>query len=277
MMRLHSLLSVCLAALLLAACNDTPENTWQGHAEGDYVRVAAMEGGIVEEVAVKRGDRVKSGDFLFRLEKRAEELARDAADAKLGETKATLHEAELELKRRQELHRTHDIGLAELDTARARRDRAGAAMLVAASALDQATWRLARREGHAPVDALVQDVLFHEGEAAAAGQTVVTLLPPGNIRIRFYVPEADLAKLTEGGDVRLACTNCAQGLTGTIRFISKEAEVTPPVIQSGGTKESRVYMVEAVPAAAPENFRPGQPVTISLPPAAPEGRGRSAN
>ena len=63
-MRLHSLLSVCLAALLLAACNDTPENTWQGYAEGDYVRVAAMEGGIVEEVAVKRGDRVNQGDVI---------------------------------------------------------------------------------------------------------------------------------------------------------------------------------------------------------------------
>ena len=77
-MRLHSLLSVCLAALLLAACNDDPDNTWQGYAEGDYVRVAAIEGGIIEEVAVKRGDRVKAGTFLFRLEKRSEELARDA-------------------------------------------------------------------------------------------------------------------------------------------------------------------------------------------------------
>lgn len=269
-MRLHSLLSVCLAALLLAACNDTPENTWQGYAEGDYVRVAAMEGGIVEKVAVKRGDRVSGGALLFRLEKKSEEHALSAAEAKLAETKATLHEAELELKRKQELHRTRNIAQAELDTARARRDRAGAAMLVAASSLDQAKWRLARREGHAPADALVQDVLFREGETAAAGQPVVTLLPPGNIKIRFFVPEADLAKIAEGDDVRLACSNCPEGLTGTIRFISKEAEFTPPVIYSDRSKEKLVYMVEAVPGTAPENFRPGQPVTVSLPPASPE-------
>ena len=269
-MRLRSLLSVCLAALLLAACNDTPENTWQGYAEGDYVRVAAIEGGIVEKVAVKRGDRVTAGDFLFRLERRSEELARDAAAASLAETKATLHEAELELKRKLELRTTRNVAQAEVDTARARRDRAGAAMLVAATALDQAKWRLARREGHAPSDALVQDVLFREGETAAAGQPVVTLLPPGNIKIRFFVPEADLAKLAEGRTVRLACSGCAEALAGTIRFISKEAEFTPPVIYSDRSKEKLVYMVEAVPAATPESFHPGQPVTVSLPPAAPE-------
>ncbi|MFN4354840.1 HlyD family secretion protein [Parvibaculum sp.] len=269
-MRLHSLLSVCLAALLLAACNDAPENTWQGYAEGDYVRVAAMEGGIVEEVAVRRGDRVKAGAFLFRLEKRSEELARDAAEATLAETKATLHEAELELKRKLDLRTTRNVAQAEVDTARARRDRAGAAMLVAASSLDQAKWRLARREGHAPSDALVQDVLFREGEMASAGQPVVTLLPPGNIKIRFFVPEADLMKISEGRPVRLACSNCPEGLTGTIRFISKEAEFTPPVIYSDRSKEKLVYMAEAVPDAAPENFHPGKPVTVSLPPASPE-------
>ncbi|MBX3447834.1 MAG: efflux RND transporter periplasmic adaptor subunit [Parvibaculaceae bacterium] len=269
-MRLHSLLSVCLAALLLAACNDDPDNTWQGYAEGDYVRVAAIEGGIVEEVAVKRGDRVKAGTFLFRLEKRSEELARDAAMATLAETKATLHEAELELKRKLELRSARNVAQAELDTARARRDRAGAAMLVAASSLDQAKWRLARREGRAPADALVQDVLFREGETAAPGQAVVTLLPPGNIKVRFFVPEADLAKLAEGRAVRLTCSNCAEGLTGTIRFISKEAEFTPPVIYSDRSKEKLVYMVEAVPDATPENFHPGQPVTVSLLPTAPE-------
>ncbi|MBX3505717.1 MAG: efflux RND transporter periplasmic adaptor subunit [Parvibaculum sp.] len=269
-MRLHSLLSVCLAALLLAACNDDPENTWQGYAEGDYVRVAAIDGGVVEQIDVKRGDSVKAGTFLFRLEKRSEELARDAAIATLAETKATLHEAELELKRKLELRSARNVAQAELDTARARRDRAGAAMLVAASSLDQAKWRLARREGRAPADALVQDVLFREGETAAPGQPVVTLLPPGNIKIRFFVPEADLAKLAEGRAVRLACSNCAAGLTGTIRFISKEAEFTPPVIYSDRSKEKLVYMVEAVPDATPENFHPGQPVTVSLPPATPE-------
>ena len=269
-MRLHPLLSVCLAALLLSACSDMPENTWQGYAEGEYVHVSAMDGGIVKQVAVKRGDRVKAGDFLFRLEKRPEEHARDAAEATLAETRATLHEAERELKRKLELRKTRNVAQSEVDTARARRNRAGAAMLVAATSLDQAKWRLARREGHAPADGLVEDVLFREGETAAAGQPVVTLLPPGNINIRFFVPAADLSNLAEGSTVNLSCTNCGKSLTGTIRFISKEAGFAPPAIYGGGSKDKPVYMAEAVPDAAPENFHPGQPVMVSLPPIAPE-------
>ncbi len=64
-MRLHSLLSACLAALLLAGCDEPPKDTWQGYAEGDYVRVAPIDGGLVEAIGVQRGDRVKAGVLLF--------------------------------------------------------------------------------------------------------------------------------------------------------------------------------------------------------------------
>ena len=78
-MRLHSLLFACGAALLLTACNERPENTWQGYAEGDYVRVAPVDGGIVEKLAVERGDRVRSGDLLFKLETTVEKAALESA------------------------------------------------------------------------------------------------------------------------------------------------------------------------------------------------------
>ena len=42
---------------------------------------------------------------------------------------------------------------------------------------------------------LVYDTLYREGEFVAAGLPVVALLPPKNIKVRFYVPEADFAAL----------------------------------------------------------------------------------
>ena len=57
-MRLLPLLSVCLAALPLLACDDNSARTWQGYGEGEYVRVAPLEGGIVKSVNVERGDKV---------------------------------------------------------------------------------------------------------------------------------------------------------------------------------------------------------------------------
>lgn len=264
MMRFPSVMFACLTALLLSACDEHPENSWQGYAEGDYVRVASMESGIIEEIAVERGDKVRAGTPLFRLETTAEEAASAAAQADLDAAKATLQEAELELKRKLELRRRGNVPQAETDTARARSDRAGAAMLSAAAALDQAKYRLARRESHAPASAIVQDVLFREGETVVAGQPVISLLPPGNIKVRFFVPEAELANLRHGAKVRLACSNCPPDAKGTIRFISTEAEFTPPVIYSDRSKEKLVFMAEATPDAEPEAFRPGQPVTVSL-------------
>ncbi|MEQ8326600.1 MAG: efflux RND transporter periplasmic adaptor subunit [Parvibaculum sp.] len=269
-MRLHSLLSACLAALLLAGCDEPPKDTWQGYAEGDYVRVAPIDGGLVEAIGVQRGDRVKAGDLLFRLETTSEEAALEGARATLAETKATLREAELDLQRKLELRKQRNVAQAELDTARARRDRAGAATLTAASALDQAKWRLSRREGHAPADAIVQDVFFREGEFVNPSQPVVSLLPPQNIKVRFFVPESELSHLEEGARVRFACSDCPQNLTGTIRFVSTQAEFTPPVIYSDRSKEKLVYMAEATPDKQPELLHPGQPVTVTLatPPAA---------
>lgn len=263
-MRLHSLLFASAAALFLTACDERPKDTWQGYAEGDYVRVAPIDGGTIETIEVKRGDRVKSGALLFRLEATSEKAARDAATANLAEAKATLLEAQLDLQRKTELRKQSNVAQAELDTARARRDRAGAATLAMASALDQAEWRLKRREGHAPADALVQDVLFRAGEFAAASQPVVTLLPPQNIKVRFFVPEAELSHISEGGTVLLACSDCPASLTGTIRFVSTEAEFTPPVIYSDRSKEKLVYMAEATPDETPEALHPGQPVTVTL-------------
>ncbi len=145
------------------------------------------------------------------------------------------------------------------------RDRAGAAMLAAASAITQTEWRRSRREGRAPADAIVQDVMFREGEYANPNQPIVSLLPPRNIKVRFFVPEAELGHIEEGGKVRFACSDCPENATGTIRFISSEAEFTPPVIYSDQSKEKLVYMAEATPDDNPEAFHPGQPVTVSLP------------
>src|SRR3989338_7425596 len=112
-MRLHSLLFAFGTALLLAACNERPENTWQGYAEGDYVRVAPIDGGLIETIEVKRGDRVKSGDLLFRLETDAEEAALENAKANLTEAKATLREAELEYQRKLALRKQRNVAQAE--------------------------------------------------------------------------------------------------------------------------------------------------------------------
>ena len=50
---------------------------------------------------------------------------------------------------------------------------------------------------------LIYDTLFRLGEWVAAGQPVVSLLPPENIEIRFFVPEAVVGSLAPDQEVQV--------------------------------------------------------------------------
>lgn len=140
------------------------------------------------------------------------------------------------------------------------------AVELAAAQTAQAAWRLAQRHVVAPADAVVADVLARPGEVLAAGGSAVSLLPPGNIFVRFFVGERQLAGIHLGDRVRLSCDSCPSDLSGTISFVAPAAEYTPPVIYSDESRDKLVTMVEARPPRAQAiRLNPGEPVQVSPP------------
>jgi HlyD family secretion protein len=135
----------------------------------------------------------------------------------------------------------------------------------ARAVLEQADWRLGEKAIAAPSAGLVYDTLYREGEWVAPGNPVVRMLPPQNIKVRFFVPEGVLGTLTAGRKVSLHCDGCAQEVPATITFVSNEAEYTPPVIYSNETRGKLVYMIEAHPTPADAvKLHPGQPLEVHL-------------
>lgn len=131
------------------------------------------------------------------------------------------------------------------------------------AALAQADWRLAQRHVTAPMAAEVADTYAVPGEMIDAGTPVVELLPPGNILVRFFVPETALAGIHLGERLSMHCDNCARDLIARVTFIAPQPEYTPPVIYSEQTRDKLVYMIEAHPAFAQATLlHPGQPVTV---------------
>jgi HlyD family secretion protein len=138
-----------------------------------------------------------------------------------------------------------------------------AAVDAARAALEMATWRLEQRRVTSPVSARVADVLARPGETVAAGAPVVSLLPPANILVRFFVPETVLASVHKGDRVNLRCDRCPADLSATISFVSPQAEYTPPVIYSESSRSKLVYLVEARPRAEQAALlNPGQPIEV---------------
>jgi len=132
--------------------------------------------------------------------------------------------------------------------------------------LAQAEWRLDQMSQAAPQTGVVVDTLYRPGEWVAAGAPVVSLLPPDNVKVRFFVPEPRLGAIEVGDEVRVSCDACPPELTAVISYISPDAEYTPPVIYSREMRAKLVYLVEARPRR-PTALHPGQPVDVTLPPA----------
>ena len=135
----------------------------------------------------------------------------------------------------------------------------------AQAALDRAGWSVAQKTQSAPRAALVYDTLFREGEFVPATTPVVALLPPENIKVRFFVPEAGFGALKAGDRVRVAITGRPE-LEARITYLSPTPEYTPPVLYNRENRSKLVFMVEAVfaDATAARDLHPGQPADVRV-------------
>jgi HlyD family secretion protein len=132
------------------------------------------------------------------------------------------------------------------------------------AALAQAQWKLDQKQVHALRAGLVFDTMYRSGEWVPAGSPVVRMLPPENIKVRFFVPEAVLGSLQPGRAVVLHCDGCAAAIPAVVSYASVQAEYTPTNIYSNDTRQKLVFMVEARPRPSDAvKLHPGQPVQVS--------------
>lgn len=143
---------------------------------------------------------------------------------------------------------------------------AQAAVAASRAQLAEAGWRLDQRRIKARVGGVIEDTLRRAGEFVPAGGVVISMLPPENVKLRFFVPETSLAALQPGKTVTVSCDSCPDELAAAVSFISSEAEFTPPVIYSVGNREKLLFLVEATPSVYGSYFRPGLPVDVRLTP-----------
>ena len=146
----------------------------------------------------------------------------------------------------------------------ARPDAVNAARSAVASAretLTAAQSRLDQISPRSPAAARVQDVFYQPGEWVAANQPVVALLADDRVRLRFFVPEAEVARYRVGVAVRFTCDGCGAERGARINYVSPRPEFTPPVIYSREARQRLVFLVEARPEPGAA-LAPGQPVDI---------------
>ena len=247
-----------------------------------------------QETAVKQqaDEQLKAAQAHLadlRLGRRTPEV--DVARAQLAQAMAAEEQAAQQLKRDAAQFEIGGIARAQLDDSRANhaikqarvRELAGqlevsrlparveqiraqdAEVAAARAVASQSNWRLDQRRLSASQAALVVDTLYREGEWVPAGSPVVRLLPPQNLKVRFFVPQAVAGALKPGRSVSLHCDGCGADVAAQVSYIASEPEYTPPVIYSNETRDKLVFMVEARPAPdGAQRLRAGQPVAVTL-------------
>lgn len=241
--------AVLLAAV--AACSKADDGALQGWVEADFIFVSPDEAGRVEKLDVREGDQVSKGDRLFTVDADLQQADFAAAQASLNNAQQAYERAQALVKSAAGTQKNLEDTEAALRSAQAR--------------LNSARTRLERRSMKSPVTGTVQQVYYREGETVPAGRPVLALLPPSNLKIRFFAPQAQLPIIKIGDRVAVSCDNCETNLTARVSFISRTNEFTPPVIYSLEERAKLVYLIEARPEH-PDKFRVGQPVSVRLSP-----------
>ncbi|HEX3810285.1 MAG TPA: HlyD family efflux transporter periplasmic adaptor subunit [Rhizomicrobium sp.] len=264
-----------LLFLFLAGCGQKDDTNWLGYAEGDNAFISAPQAGWITQLKVQRGSAVKPGDLLFTLDNTRQVAARDQARATLAQAQGVLAQEQAnfdytykELLRQQGLARAHAGIGSQLDQAQsnyqqslARLSQIQSQEKQAEASLADAQYQLDQRNVTSYVRGNVQDIYFRQGEYAPASTPVISVLPPQNVFVRFFVPETEFAKVKLGQKVQILCDSCAPNMIATISFIAQQEEFTPPVIFSVGNREKLVFKLEA---RAPGGLKlnPGQPIEV---------------
>jgi HlyD family secretion protein len=239
-------------ALLMTGCERGNDATFQGWIEADLIFVSPDEIGRVETLAVREGDEAKAGAPLFSVDADLQKADLQMQEAALKNAQQAFDRARDLLKTQAGTQKTFEDAEATLRTAQAR--------------LNSSQTRLDRRKVASPVTGSVEQIYFRVGEMVPAGKPVVALLPPDNLKVRFFVNEAVLPHVKLGDAVKVQCDGCAADVTATVSFIARSSEYTPPVIYSTEERAKLVFMVEARPQR-PDRLRVGQPVSVALIPA----------
>jgi HlyD family secretion protein len=285
---------VVLAALVaLAGCARPERDAISGYGEAQYVYLGPMDGGRVDKLLVKEGDTVAEGAVLAELDpervgaaavgagavRAAQAGSARALDEAVRRAEAEAALARANLTRTRQLHASGFVAKARLDideaaaraadaaVAQTRAERTAGIRRTGAASADERIARARVEDAaiRAPAAGRIERIFRRPGEIIGPGEPVFALLPPANLKVRFFVPEPRLAQFAPGARVAISCDGCSETLTGRVTFVASEPQFTPPVIYSLEERSKLVFLAEAVPDK-PDAIRPGLPVDVRLAP-----------
>jgi multidrug efflux system membrane fusion protein len=247
-------LSLVLLFVVLSGCAQAPERRggrapvtvaaaetrsvpYELDATGSVEPIASADvlpqvGGMVTHIAFREGDDVRAGQVLVELDKTsfATEVARTAA--LLERDRAQMRTAQLAWERTESLAKQQLVSPGEVDDARSAAESAAATVLADSASHTRAVIDLEHATVRAPIGGRTGKLGVHVGDVVRANETassVVTIHQLRPIRVRFTIPQTDMAEL-QGERQRDVRVYVVKGDTdsasaeGSLAFVDNQVE-----------------------------------------------------
>ena len=152
-------------------------------------RLSTEIDGLVSEILVDDGDRLKLGAVVIRLDPQLARIDRDAASARLEEARARKRESERRHRELQELQETRHVADTNVEAAKAQIDIDAATVKRGEAELARALELLDRHVVSAPFDAVVSRKLVESGEWVETNTAIAELVDVAVLRLEVPVPQ----------------------------------------------------------------------------------------
>ena len=165
--------------------------------------VAAQASGRVVSLAVKVGDRVRSGQLLLTIDDRELVAGVQRSRALVSQSEAELRNAQLHLERTRELQAKGFVSKAALDTAENQFNGAQAGKEQASAGARQAALAQGFTRVAAPYDGWVLQTHVNLGDLAMPGTPLVTVYAPQPLRAVVQLPASRAQAITPAAQVEV--------------------------------------------------------------------------
>ncbi|MDP6849082.1 MAG: efflux RND transporter periplasmic adaptor subunit, partial [Kiritimatiellia bacterium] len=204
------------------------------------VVIAAEKGGRVVETAFDKGDRVKKGDTIVRIDDRLWQ-------AELKRAEIELREALKEKGRWEALKSSGAVSASDFDSIQTRLD-------LSKISLEQAKVHVSQCNFASPVSGVLEDRYVDVGEYVSEGQAMCRVVDASSLKLLADIPEKDVMALEQGDSVPFTIASLpGLSFTGNVSFVASTA-----------SRESNCYRTEMIVDDASRRLKPGMIAELSV-------------
>ncbi|HUD01980.1 MAG TPA: efflux RND transporter periplasmic adaptor subunit [Rhabdochlamydiaceae bacterium] len=242
---------------------DPNEITLYGNVDVRQVDIGFRVSGLVTQLLFEEGDQVPKGTLMCTLDDTPYDSQLEQAIAAAESVRANLDNAEILLRRRQDLIGIGAVSQEDLDNAQAHRDQLAADLMQAEAAIQVAKDKLAYTQAYAPTDGIILTRIREPGTVVNPADPVFTLSVSSPVWIRAFVNEPNLGRVYYGMPAEVY-TDMGRSYSGSIGFISPVAEFTPKTVETTQLRTDLVYRLRIYVDNPNHELVQGMPVTVKL-------------